>query len=404
MRPLVAAVLCILTPLASPAVGEQTIPYKAFVVADEVYVRSGPGQSYYPTDKLKRGQAVEVYRHDPGGWCAVRPVEGSFTWVSGRFLQPTKDNLAVVTEDGVSARVGSRFSDTKDVIQVRLKKGEMVEVIEAPRNGEHWYKIAPPSGEFRWVSGKYLDADYPRDGIRHKRSERAEPDHRPADRNVDGRDRPDRRDHNISPRSGESLQTKSAEPRSIAPKEFKEELENIELELSVMVIEDPTTWSFDELVVRTNVLLDQARTAVERGRARLLANRIARFEDIKRRQEEVLAMRERTDRQSRMWAGLRPKDEHGERPRAVVETDGRFDGVGRLARVDSPKLGAPRYALMSESNEVLCYVTPVPGVNLHDYLGQRVGVNGARGYIPEQHAGHVMARHVTPLDDGRLLR
>ena len=273
-----------------------------------------------------------------------------------------------------------------------------------PRNGEHWYKIAPPSGEFRWVSGKYLDADYPRDGIRHKRSERTDPDHRPADRDADGRDRRDRREHNISPRSGESLQTKSAEPRAIAPKEFKEELENIELELSVMVIEDPTTWSFDELVVRTNVLLDQARTAVERGHARLLANRIARFEDIKRRQEEVLAMRERTDRQSRMWAGLRPKDERGEHPRAVVETDGRFDGVGRLARVDSPKLGALRYALMGKSNEVLCYVTPVPGVNLHDYLGQRVGVNGTRGYIPEQHASHVMARHVTPLDDGRLLR
>ena len=42
-------------------------PYKALVAADDVYVRSGPGENYYPTDKLKGGDPVEVYRHDPGG-------------------------------------------------------------------------------------------------------------------------------------------------------------------------------------------------------------------------------------------------------------------------------------------------------------------------------------------------
>ena len=147
-----------------------------------MYVRSGPGQDYYPTDKLKRGQEVEVYRHDPGGWCRIRPVEGSFTWVSGRFLKPTKHNLAVVTEEGVAARVGSRFSETRDVIQVRLHKDEMVEVLESPRGegrgASQWYKIAPPSGEFRWVSSKYLDAEYPRDGLRRRHAEQREPEPR----------------------------------------------------------------------------------------------------------------------------------------------------------------------------------------------------------------------------------
>ena len=52
-------------------------PYKAFVAADEVYVRSGPGENYYPTDKLKTGNPVEVYRHDPGGWCAFGPCPGA---------------------------------------------------------------------------------------------------------------------------------------------------------------------------------------------------------------------------------------------------------------------------------------------------------------------------------------
>ena len=48
-------------------------PYRAFVNGDDVYVRSGPGQNYYPVLRLKRGETVDVFRHDPGGWYAIRP-------------------------------------------------------------------------------------------------------------------------------------------------------------------------------------------------------------------------------------------------------------------------------------------------------------------------------------------
>ena len=385
MRPIVAVLLGCHVLLASPANGEHNLPYKAFVTAEDVYVRSGPGQSYYPTDKLRRGQEVEVYRHDPGGWCAIRPVEGSFAWVSGRFLNPTEDRLAVVTAENVSARVGSRFSDIRDVIQVRLHKGETVGVLESPSpgtDGNAWYKIAPPSGEFRWVSGKYLDAEYPRDGVRRRVS------------GARGSDSP------LAPRTdaaGESLRARSARPRSISAEEFQMELDRIELDLSVMVVEEPTVWSFDTMRERVDMLLDRAQTAVERGRARLLADKIARFDDIRRRQEAVSAMRDRTDRTSRVLAGLRPRD--ADRNLAI---DGRFDGVGRLTDVASPKIGAPRYALVDKSNEVRCYVTPAPGVNLRSYIGRSIGVTGTRGYMPEQRANHVMARHITALEGSTL--
>jgi uncharacterized protein YgiM (DUF1202 family) len=106
MRPFFLMLLCGAALLPAAAVAQTSFPYKASATSDDVYVRSGPGQTYYATDKLKRGQQVEVYRHDPGGWCAIRPIEGSFTWVSSRFLKPTKHNLAVVTEENVAARVG----------------------------------------------------------------------------------------------------------------------------------------------------------------------------------------------------------------------------------------------------------------------------------------------------------
>jgi SH3-like domain-containing protein len=409
MRLLVAALVCCSVLLSSPANGDQTFPYRTSVAADDVYVRSGPGQNYYPTDKLKRGTEVEVYRHDPGGWCAIRPVEGSFAWVSSRFLKPTEDHLAVITEDGVQARVGSQFSDIRDVVQVRLQKGEVVELLEAPPRGparaeNAWVKIAPPSGEFRWISNKYLDPEYPHDGVRVaplKRKDSHRPDDEAADAASDS-------SSPINPAAAiaddDSPHTKSMRSRSLSAHEFQAELDRIELELSLMVIEEPSVWSFDGLRARTDALLDQAQTAVERGRARLLASRIARFDDIKQRQDAVLAMRSDTDRTARLLSRLRPKDADDTATRAAkFEVDGRFDGVGQLTQVVSPKAGAPRFALVDERGEVRYYVTAAPGVNLHNYIGRQVGVTGTRGYIPEQHASHIMARHVTPLE-GPVLR
>ena len=141
-------------------------PYTAYVSIDAAYVRSGPGKHYYPTDKLVRGNAVEVYRQDPGGWLAIRPPRGSFSWVPASQLQPTKHHLATVTGDRVASRVGSKLDESHDVVQVRLERGEEVEIISAEPitvdgQQELWCKISPPSGEFRWIYGKFVDRNQP---------------------------------------------------------------------------------------------------------------------------------------------------------------------------------------------------------------------------------------------------
>ncbi len=160
------------------AAEERQFPYTAYANSDDVYIRSGPGKNYYPTEKLSRGEAVEIYRHDPGGWYAIRPPHGSFSWVPARLLQPTSGHLATVNGDRVVSRVGSRFSDVRDVIQVRLDRGEEVEIIEIKSlmtggQSEQWCKIAPPAGEFRWVFGKFVDEVAPAPD--HKLAD--EPDH-----------------------------------------------------------------------------------------------------------------------------------------------------------------------------------------------------------------------------------
>ena len=212
---------------------EQTFPYKAFIATEEVYVRSGPGQNYYPTDKLAKGQEVEVYRHDPGGWCAIRPPEGSFSWVSSQHAKIEEGKLAVIADSNVSARVGSKFSDIRDSVQVRLKKGEVVEVLDSKKVGsgnspsQTWYKISPPAGEFRWVSLKYLEPAYVHDGLRNRHS----------------------RDGRIHEEDSDAPGEKEKHPpmQKLPHEVFQAELDRLELELSQMVVEEPNVWSFDSL-------------------------------------------------------------------------------------------------------------------------------------------------------------
>ncbi len=146
--------------------GDADYPYDAFINTDDVYVRSGPGQNYYPVLRLQRGDRVEVYRHDPGGWYAVRPPAECFSWVSADFVEPGEGKIARIKGDRVVARVGSAFSDIRDVIQVRLDEGELVEVLEAKRIGtgpaaQTWYKIAPRRASSAGYRGSSFRASGP---------------------------------------------------------------------------------------------------------------------------------------------------------------------------------------------------------------------------------------------------
>jgi len=460
MHARLAALALSLALLASPAHGEQKFPYTAYINAEDVYVRSGPGRDYYPTGKLRTGDPVEVYRHDPGGWYAIRPVEGSFAWVSGRFLELGEDGLATVTGDRVAARVGSRFSDVRDVIQVRLHQGEIVEVLESKElRGEAesalWYKIAPPSGSFRWVFGKFVDANYHQSGVRKTASDfsplveaaRRSTEHvaRTPPRSDDAKTnapaaaagpsaagvqtaeyrsdstRATRRSPEPAPADPSGPVAHKSPPiasktpvrhtnkfvdpardpegtatmRRLSPQEFQAELEEIDLKLSVMLAEEPTVWKLDELALRAQSLMAEAETAVERGRVRLLAHKIAQSEDIKRRYDAVSTVRRVAERQNRQLADLADRRDRA-RPR--LASTGRFDGDGRLVRVVPAKLGGPRYALVDRKGDLRCYVTPAPGVNLNYYVGRRIGIHGMRGYLADSRAQHLTAKHVRLLD------
>lgn len=145
-----------------------TFPYKAYVVSHEARVRGGPGQAYPVTGYLAFGSEVDVYRHDPGGWCAIRPPDGSYSWVLADAAQLLPNGLAKIIRPGVACYVGGVDVPDRSLSHVTLQEGELLEVLDARRVGDAsrdgvsaeqtWLKIRPPSGEFRWIHSSSLRA------------------------------------------------------------------------------------------------------------------------------------------------------------------------------------------------------------------------------------------------------
>ena len=140
-------------------------PYQALVAKDNALVRSGPGKVHYGTQKLAAGQVVEVYRHDPDGWCAIRPVEGSFCIIPEATVEVIGEGVGEIKLAGTTPFVGTKLGTVeKPLWQVKLREKEKVSLIGQlswPNPEGHstiWYQIKPPAGEFRWINISDLES------------------------------------------------------------------------------------------------------------------------------------------------------------------------------------------------------------------------------------------------------
>lgn len=158
-----AVVTFLISALSAQFVDAQikNFPYEAKVMVDEVFIRSGAGDAYYPTQKLPRETVVTVHRHDPGGWYMIDPPKGSFSWIPERFVKRLSDTEGEVAEESVIAFVGSEFGDEASIFQRRLKTGEKLVImgqrqIVTGSGHQSMLQIAPPVRERRWIPGSAL--------------------------------------------------------------------------------------------------------------------------------------------------------------------------------------------------------------------------------------------------------
>jgi uncharacterized protein YciI len=91
------------------------------------------------------------------GWSCIVPPAGSFSWISMQYVSVNIDNpaIGIVTGDGVGVYAGSDevkpMHSTSE--QVKLSRGQMVKLLGEEK--EDYYKIAPPSGAYLWVSTQF---------------------------------------------------------------------------------------------------------------------------------------------------------------------------------------------------------------------------------------------------------
>ena len=404
-----------------------SFPYEARVAVPGAPIRSGPGEEFYATDTLAEGEKVEVYRHRHNGWCAIRPTEGSFSWVFGPHVKLVDDSLAEIDKPDVASRIGSRIGRQRNAVQVRLKKGEVVQVLEETNeSGQTWYKIAPPAGEFRWIHSSCIRPASGNPGIETalpKEASEAVPqpqverpivtvaaaEEAPAN---DWRSAPSAPPLATTPQPSSPPATMpSAKPiQDAAPSTvseppatpatttapgssniavgdgFSRQLTDVELRLSRMVSGPPATWQIDPLRKEAEQLLAQAQTVAERDAVKVSLEKLDRFAAIERRHQQIAGPQKAS---SPTTAQITP----------IPDTaGGQYDAVGVLRPVVSKRAGAPQFALVDQRGQVVSFVSPTPDVNLQPYVGHRIGIVGSRGFIPEFHRAHVTAGRVTPLD------
>lgn len=143
--------------LSNASAAEDAAPRRsrpAEVLGKRVYARSGPGLHFYPCSTLREGMRVTVVDEAEDGWVAVEPPASAFCWISGTSVRWVDDEVVEVVRDKSVVRVGTAFSDARDVIQTYLPQGARARVLrnaEGAPGVDEWLRIHPPAGEVRWV-------------------------------------------------------------------------------------------------------------------------------------------------------------------------------------------------------------------------------------------------------------
>jgi hypothetical protein len=394
-----------LAPLRAASAVE--FPYEAIVESDEAYVRSGSSKKYYPTGKLRRGDRVTVQRHDPGGWFMITPPAGSFSWVPARYVQKVSADRGVITTNNVAVRVGSFESDIREVYQRKLSQDDEIRILGekmlTPETGvgsaELWYRIEPPRGEWRWISGQEVaaaggDTRAPADDpfespAKAPRLSRSPPVPR-ADDGDPTTDPNSAESHNREYVPGESksagrglgsrpLIRKSTGPAKPSEAERNQqsilnELDRLDARFRSILDKPRLEWDFDQLEKDYQALREETGATNIRQMIDTRLDRIAEYRKTRSEEEDVERLRGETLRRDAELAELQRRQE------AVLLSlrQPKYDGAGIVQRSALSGRGSPRYALLNQSGRVLAYLAPAPGVNLEGWVGRPAGVVGPR--------------------------
>ncbi len=376
----------------------RTFPYQAEVKASELEVRSGPGQRYYVTGRLSRGQMVTVHRHDPGGWFMIAPPPGSFSWIEADLVQRQGPQHGVVSlrrdANGnprrAIVRIGSEFSDDHAFYGRELHQGDTVEILgekslQTKYGPVRMYRITPPALEYRWVKGDYIVPV----SEKNRREQDLDPFSVPASAIEQTSDR--LTESNIP---SDPFAVPSVPDKQTAISQARTRLAEIDQRYLAMIKQPPEQWQLDSLADEYRSLQLEAEP--------IIASKIAeRLKAISTRQQilnDYLSVTRTGQKVSEHQAAKLISGHGGQladnqfapvptQPQQTGTTTptpstppGQLSGAGLLRPVVGIHHAGITHAIMDKQGKILALLRLAPGTNLQlrPMIGQAVGIIGER--------------------------
>lgn len=348
------------------------------VVTTDTQARSGPSPVYYATQNLPHGTPIRVVGEKDGGWLAIEPPQGSFSWIPGRILKDNNGRTAVVGSPEAPILAGSSLLDRQpDVVSAKLPLGSQVVILGEPKvlaDGSKMWPILPQK-EFRYI---------PKDSVAARSAVEAlsKSPTVPAPGNLPA--------GNL-PTAGATdplwLQAEQAREAGKVP----EARQLYEACLRQPHLDDSTRWRCLERLQAIGAGTQVAVQPTHQPSATAAVVPPSPTGDF----------RQPTGVAAPVVAGSPPLNPQGQTvgyaPQPAVTTGGQSAGPGLLRRAGFFIDGKQAYALEDSQAHLLMYVTAQGSLNLDNYVNKNVSLAGMITYHQQLRKDYILATQVMPL-------
>lgn len=145
---------------AAPEVPNAKYNFLGEINGNNVFVRSGPSDSYYPTTKLPKGTQVKVVGMK-FQYLKIEPPPGSFSYVGKAYVERRGDGSVGRVTTAANVRTGSELNSMKTTVQTKLDPGTDVKILGEQ---DEYYKVEPPPGAYLYVHQQFVEAKGPAGG------------------------------------------------------------------------------------------------------------------------------------------------------------------------------------------------------------------------------------------------
>lgn len=341
------------------------------VTAARLEVFGGPTDAALSTGWLKRGGLVAVVGEEPGGWVAIVPPRGSFSWIAADAIQTDGRGQGRVVAESTPVRPGSKGARMPGSPQTGLRRGDRVVLLDRPelvlrQSGKPrtFVAIEPTLEEVRYVRAEGLDT-IRTEGVRTV----AAPGPSPPIRQATGAPEPEVQISREFADAGPILD-ESGLPASLANR-----LARIEQDHRAILRQPIETWRLGAIRQSYEALLKGAIDPAAQAAVLARLDRVNRQEAVAETSATMEAVLGRSRSRDVELAEARERALPANRRQAPSH-----DAEGLLQISSKQANGERVFALIAASGETAAYLRLPPGLSPEPYLTKRIGVRGIVRY------------------------